>query len=315
MSFLGVTPDVLTAASGNLENIGTSLRAAHAAAAAQTTAIVAPAADEVSEAITSLFGTAAQEYQALGAQAAAFHENFVSTLSAGAGQYVGAEAANVRQTVAVAASAVTQTINTPIGPLSVSLGSNLLPPSGANGPFSVFANASSTLLGSGTVTATGNFLAGPYGPGTQIQVTGATLNAPGLLNGLVAFAGPGVATNISLFNSVSTLVSDLQTGNVLGAAITALNAPGNLLTAATIGSTTVNVSIDTAPFGGPVGTLSIPFNGIFASPQPITATWPTFDISNGGTTYQVDGVTNLPIGSSSGFVPYLLDGIAGLLGL
>ncbi len=307
MSFINVVPDVMTTASANLADIGSSLRAAHAAAVAQTTAIAAPGADEVSAAITSFFGSAGDEFQALGAQAAAYHDNFVDALNAGLGQYVSAEAAN--------AAAAAQSINTPFGPVSLTFGGSL-PNPGPDGAFSGFANATNALFGTANLTVTGNVLTSPiYGPGTEFQVTGATLSAPQLLSFLTASAGPTVTGNVSLLNSVNTLITDLQTGNLPGAALALLSTPGNYLTAVTIGSTTVNIPIDTTPYGGPVGTLSIPFEGVFASPQPITASWPTFTVSNGGPTYIVDGVNNLPIGSTSGFVPYLLGGIAGLLGL
>lgn len=301
MSFISVVPDVMTAAGANLADIGSSVRAAHAAAVAQTTAIAAPGADEVSAAITSFFGSAGQEFQALGAQAAAYHDNFVGALNAGLGQYVTAEATN--------AAAAAESINTPFGPVSLTFGGSL--PASTPGPFSGFANATNALFGTANVTVTGNVLPG----GTEFQVTGANLSAPQLLSFLTAGAGPTVTGNVSLMNSVNTLIADLQTGNLPGAALALVSAPGNYLAAVTIGSTTVNIPIDTTPYGGPVGTLSIPFEGVFASPQPITASWPMFTVSTGGTTYTVDGVNNLPIGSTSGFVPYLLGGIAGLLGL
>ncbi len=328
MSFISVTPDVMTAASANLANIGSSLRAAHAAAVSQTTAIAAPAADEVSAAIASFFGTAGREFQALGAQAAAYHDNFVGALNAGLGQYVGAEAANVQQTLAnvvnapgqtvagaLTSAAAAQSINTPFGPVSLTFGGSLPTPPGSNGPFSGFANATNALFGTANIAVTGNVLTGPFGPGTEFQVTGGTFTAPQLLSFATAAAGPTVSGDLSLANSVNTLISDLQTGNLPGAALALINTPGNYLAAVTIGSTTVNFPIDTTAYGGPVGTLSIPFEGVFASPQPITASWPTFDVTTGGTTYTVDGVNNLPIGSTSGFVPYVLGGLASLLGL
>lgn len=328
MSFVSVAPDMMTAASANLGNIASSLRTAQAAAVAQTTAIAAPGADEVSAAITSFFGKAGQEFQALGAQAAAYHDSFVGALNAGVGQYVGAEAANVQQTLAnvvsapgqsvsgaLASAAAAQSINTPFGPVTVSFGGSL-PSPGPNGPFSGFGNATSALLGSANVTLTGNVLTGPAGiPGTEFQVTGGSFTAPQLLSFLSASLGPTVTGNVSLASSVNALISDLQTGNWPGAALTLLNTPGNYLAAITIGSTTVNIPIDTTAFGGPVGTLGIPFNGVFGSSQPITASWPTFNVTNGGVTYTVDGVSNLPIGTTTGFVPLVLGGIASLFGL
>ena len=71
------TPEFVTAASTDLANIGSTLSAANAAAATQTTGVLAAAEDEVSAAISSLFCGYAQEFQAQGAQAAAFHAQFV----------------------------------------------------------------------------------------------------------------------------------------------------------------------------------------------------------------------------------------------
>ena len=98
MPLVSVVPDVVSAASRNLQNVGSALRSANASAAAQTTSIAAPAADEVSAAITALFGTHAQEFQALSAKAAAFHNDFVNLLNGGAAQYLNTEVANAEQT-------------------------------------------------------------------------------------------------------------------------------------------------------------------------------------------------------------------------
>ncbi|WP_231994037.1 PE family protein [Mycobacterium sp. 852002-50816_SCH5313054-b] len=64
---------MVSAAGGNLQNLGSALRSANAAAASQTTAIAAPAADEVSSAISAALGTHAQEFQALSARAERRH--------------------------------------------------------------------------------------------------------------------------------------------------------------------------------------------------------------------------------------------------
>src|ERR1700756_1801996 len=94
MSFLTVAPEVVGQATGQLDNIGSALSAAHAAAAVPTTAVVAAAGDEVSAAIASLFSGHAQAYQSLSAQAAAFHDQFVRGLSGAGGAYTATEAAN-----------------------------------------------------------------------------------------------------------------------------------------------------------------------------------------------------------------------------
>jgi hypothetical protein len=94
MSSVTVAPEFVSQAAGQLENLGSALNAAHATAAAPTTGVLAPAADEVSAAITALMNSSAQEYQALSAQAATFHSKFVGLLSGVSGAYVATEAAS-----------------------------------------------------------------------------------------------------------------------------------------------------------------------------------------------------------------------------
>src|SRR5947209_6739048 len=103
MSYVITVPEVVQGAAQDLAGIRASLTEA-AATAGATTGIAAPAGDEVSIAIASLFGSAGQQFQALNAQAQAFHAEFESLLSAGAAAYVSAEAANAGQ---VLSSAVT----------------------------------------------------------------------------------------------------------------------------------------------------------------------------------------------------------------
>jgi hypothetical protein len=94
-------PEVLASVATEVAGIDSSLRAANAAATIPTTAVVvvvvvvvAAAGDEVSAAIASLFSGHAQAYQALSAQEAAFHSQFVHALNGAAGGYAAAEAAN-----------------------------------------------------------------------------------------------------------------------------------------------------------------------------------------------------------------------------
>ncbi len=93
MTYLITEPQVLAAAAADVEQIGSAISAANAAAAGPTAALVAPAGDEVSAAITQLFGAYSQDYQAVVAKAAAFHGQFTQALSAAGGAYAAAEAA------------------------------------------------------------------------------------------------------------------------------------------------------------------------------------------------------------------------------
>ena len=97
MSFLFAAPDLVAEAAGNLAGIGSSLTEATAAAAGPTTTVAAAAADEVSRAISQLFGTYGQQFQTLSAQAGAFQAEFVRLLNGGAAAYLATEIANAQQ--------------------------------------------------------------------------------------------------------------------------------------------------------------------------------------------------------------------------
>ncbi|CMH01773.1 PE-PGRS family protein [Mycobacterium tuberculosis] len=56
MSFVLIAPEFVTAAAGDLTNLGSSISAANASAASATTQVLAAGADEVSARIAALFG-------------------------------------------------------------------------------------------------------------------------------------------------------------------------------------------------------------------------------------------------------------------
>jgi hypothetical protein len=94
MSYVMAVPELMAAAATDVAAVGSTLSAAHIAAAAPTVAVIPAAIDEVSASIAHLFSRYAQGYHALAAQAAAFHQQFVQHLHASASSYVTAEAAN-----------------------------------------------------------------------------------------------------------------------------------------------------------------------------------------------------------------------------
>jgi PE-PPE domain/PE family len=94
MVYVIAAPEMMAAAATDVATIGSTLSAAHTAAAAPTLALVPAAADEVSAGIAHLFSQHAQAYQAASAEAAAFHRQFVQALTAGARVYADVEAAN-----------------------------------------------------------------------------------------------------------------------------------------------------------------------------------------------------------------------------
>ena len=104
-SFVNVVPEELASASERLSGIGSAIKSATSAAAPSTTSVVAAAQDEISAAISKLFGGYGAEFQALSAQAGLFHSSFVQALTSGQGLYSFAEAANALATGATPATA------------------------------------------------------------------------------------------------------------------------------------------------------------------------------------------------------------------
>lgn len=94
MSFVTAEPEMLAAAAGSLAGIGESMNAGTAAAAGPTTGVVPPASDLVSALAAAQFAAHAEMFQAVSAQAAAIHQQLVSTLGTNAASYAAAEAAN-----------------------------------------------------------------------------------------------------------------------------------------------------------------------------------------------------------------------------
>ena len=94
MTYVITEPQIVAAVASDVEGIGSAISAAHAAAAGPTASLLAPAADEVSTAITKFFGAYSQDYQAVVKHAAAFHNEFTQALAAAGHAYANAEGAN-----------------------------------------------------------------------------------------------------------------------------------------------------------------------------------------------------------------------------
>jgi hypothetical protein len=174
MSFVITEPEMVAAAAENAAGIGSSLRAANAAAAGPTTTVMAAAEDEVSAAIASLFSSHARGYQALSAQAAAFHTEFVRALSGASGAYVATEVANASP-LQTPAQDLLGAINAPAAGL---LGRPLV----GNG-----ANGTTNAQGAGTPGGPGGLIYGNGGNGGNSVATG----APGGSGGSAGLIGKG----------------------------------------------------------------------------------------------------------------------------
>jgi hypothetical protein len=99
MSSVVFEPELVQGAVQNLAGIRGSLTEAAASVSGPTTGIAAAAQDEISVALASVFGNYGEQFQALSAQARAFHAQFESLLSASTAAYTSAEATNAAQVV------------------------------------------------------------------------------------------------------------------------------------------------------------------------------------------------------------------------
>ncbi len=174
MSFVLTSPESLQVAAQGLAGVGDNLAEATMSAAARTTGVVAAAEDKVSTAIAAVFGAYGQEYQALSAQAQAFHEQFVNLLRSGAGAYLGSEVANAQSNLL---GAVDGPVN---GLLGRSMGGTVAAST------SGLTSAALSSLGGGGL---GPLLSGQIGSGLQ-NLTAGIVGVPGALGSLQSALSP-----------------------------------------------------------------------------------------------------------------------------
>jgi PE family len=179
MSFVIAAPEFVAAAASDFANIGSSISSPNAAAATPTMAVLSAGADEVSTTIATLFGAHAQAFQALSAQAAAFHQQFVQLINAGASSYAAAEAASASSLHAATQDSLSA-INAPFEAL---LGRPLIG-NGADAPAGSGANG-----GNGGLLWGNGGDGGSGGPGQN----GGRGGDGGLLCGLFGIGGAGGA--------------------------------------------------------------------------------------------------------------------------
>ncbi|WP_136625695.1 PE family protein, partial [Mycobacterium innocens] len=171
MLFVIAAPSMVETAAANLTSLGSTLDEATAAAAHSTTRVLAAAEDEVSEALAALFSAHGRTYQALSAQAAAFHAQFVQTMTAGARAYAGAEAANAGPFESLLGA-----INTPVQALT---GRPLI------------GDGVARAAGTGQDGAPGGWLLGNGGAGGSAAAGTAQRGGTGGAAGLIGFGGAG----------------------------------------------------------------------------------------------------------------------------
>jgi hypothetical protein len=264
MSYVIAAPEMMTSAATDLATIGSDLSAAHTAAAAQTTGMLAAAEDEVSTAVAALFSSHGTAFQALSAQAAAFHSRFVQALNAGAGAYASTEAANARPAemifrrlpvpnVAVSVSGRTLvqlgTAHTSelggIGSLEVAVGANSDATASGffNFAFALGAGSDATTLAGGVFAPVGSFNTAIAVGTNDVAVAGGSIGGSNTVLGVIHVPGSyDTAIVVGTGSTADAGASDTTSGDHDLAAVV-----GNMLTATATGANRL-VDIVT-PFG------------------------------------------------------------------
>lgn len=248
MSYVNVVPEFLASAATDLAGIGSTIGAAGSSAAAATTAVLPAGADEISAAISALFGAHGQAFQALNAQAAQFHEQFVQIMRSTAAAFAGAEAANVSplQAMAAAASPMQQ-----LEQSQIAFGSNVV----ANEL--TFNNALlSNELGLersffGTDTALNGVINRGFNAGNLLVGTGEQA-----FNGLVGVQVPPTFTSTLLTGSAAQVFNSGAIGGPLGAFDQSLAAGANF----------AGLFVGSAPGQALLSALPTPAQSLLSSP-------------------------------------------------
>jgi PE family len=192
-------PEYVAAAASDLANIGSSLSTANVAALVPTSGVLAAGADEVSAMIAALFSSHAQAYQALSAQAASFHAQFVQLMNTGASQYALAEAANASpllETVGQgAAGAVNSSVQALTGSPLVGGGASAAISGGSSGSSGVKVTPAASVPSGGVTALAGNGAASAPNFAATGGIGGSGFNGGLLPSSAAAVANPIAAGN------------------------------------------------------------------------------------------------------------------------
>ena len=244
MSFVTAQSPALMAAASRLQQLGTSMAAQNAAAAAPTTGLAPAAADEVSALQAMQFSAYGTWYQQVSAQAAAIHQMLVNTLGSSAGSYGETESANQAATGSTSLSGLLSALSG--GGPSAATG-----PAQTSGLSSNFGAASSDMLD----LAQGQFIpssgpssaAGAFGLTSDIGATpAAAAPTPVATTGLGTMpvsAGMGQASSIGKLSVPPTWAA--------GDVGTVTSAPAPLPSAGWTSPAPQGASITTLPAGMP----------------------------------------------------------------
>ncbi|MDC8983991.1 PE family protein [Mycobacterium marinum] len=260
MSFVNVVPNTVAAAAGDLASIRSALSEATAAAAGPTTDVLAAGGDEVSTAISQLFGAHGQEFQVVSAQLRGFHDQLVRLMRAGAAAYASVEA-TAQQDLSMAEQGLVNAVNAPAQAL---LGHPIIG-TGGSGSQSATTGTSTSGVTSGSV-ASGS-AAGSVSSGATAGTvsTGATTGS--VASGATAGTVSTGATDGAVTSGTTTSSSDGTTVSAGGVAATDSGSDGGVAVSDPGSDGGVAVSGSGSGSGVAVGGTDTPGT---SAPAPVT---------------------------------------------
>ncbi|WP_373145790.1 PE domain-containing protein [Mycobacterium marinum] len=260
MSFVNVVPNTVAAAAGDLASIRSALSEATAAAAGPTTDVLAAGGDEVSTAISQLFGAHGQEFQVVSAQLRGFHDQLVRLMRAGAAAYASVEA-TAQQDLSMAEQGLVNAVNAPAQAL---LGHPIIG-TGGSGSQSATTGTSTSGVASGSV-ASGS-AAGSVSSGATAGTvsTGATTGS--VSSGATAGTVSAGATDGAVTSGTTASSSDGTTVSAGGVAATDPGSDGGVAVSDPGSDGGVAVSGSGSGSGVAVGGTDTPGT---SAPAPVT---------------------------------------------
>jgi hypothetical protein len=179
----------------------------------------------------------------------------------------------------------TQTINTPFGPISVTI-SATLPDAGSSGPVSMDVNASTPVGGIKLALAgTSTFTASPLKQ--EIAISTGTLQVPRAMAFLASGLSSAVAGGLAAYDSYTTFMSAVQSGNVGGAILAWAEAAPKFTTALLFGSNTLTLPLSSGG-SGPSIEVHIPVGGLFSPLRSVSVSWDDYSYVDGTTGAEIE---------------------------
>ncbi|WP_319437184.1 hypothetical protein [Mycobacterium sp. RTGN5] len=181
-------------------------------------------------------------------------------------------------------------VNTPIGPISVSVGATLPVPF-TDGPLAISLKAT-TPFGNGQGSLTGSQSVTPgLPPINTLTLNQGTLVLPKQTAFLVSAMGPAVVGGNSLSLSARTFAAAAQRGDVIGALTAVLSAAPNFANAVMFGRGTYTLPlISSINDDAQSVELHVPVGGWFAPLAPASVSFTDFTyVDESGLTYKVNG--------------------------